>query len=212
MLFDEPPGLRRSDLCEACQQKQSAGEARSRAGFISHWQGLYEAPPPLVDPIQKDTAETLLRKLIEQNDPRYAPAGYILAVMLERKRVLKVKEQIVTDGKRVFIYEQPGTGDVFTIADPESASGPTRSRPARRGGAAGTWFESATTSGSSFRRRKRRCTRNCAAQSADVMKLRTSNIQTSTPINREQASNVERPGVRKLRHSAFEVRGSRFPE
>jgi hypothetical protein len=38
--------------------------------------------------------------------------------MLERKRVLKVKEQIVNDGKRVFIYEQPGTGDVFTIADP----------------------------------------------------------------------------------------------
>jgi hypothetical protein len=32
--------------------------------------------------------------------------------------VLKVKEQVVSDGKRVFIYEQPGTGDVFTIADP----------------------------------------------------------------------------------------------
>jgi hypothetical protein len=72
----------------------------------------------VTDPIQKETAETLLRKLIEQNDPRYAPAGYILAVMLERKRVLKVKEQVVRDGKRVFIYEQPATGDVFTIADP----------------------------------------------------------------------------------------------
>ena len=39
--------------------------------------------------------------------------------MLERKRILKVKEQIVRDGKRVFIYEQPATGDVFTIADPD---------------------------------------------------------------------------------------------
>ena len=29
-----------------------------------------------------------------------------------------MKEQIVRDGKRVFIYEQPRTGDVFTIADP----------------------------------------------------------------------------------------------
>jgi len=118
-LFDAPPGLRRSDLCEPCRQKQTAGGAPASAGFISHWQGIYEAPVPPVDPIQKDTAETLLRKLIEQNDPRYAPAGYILAVMLERKRVLKVKEQIVTDGKRVFVYEQPGTGDVFTIADPD---------------------------------------------------------------------------------------------
>jgi hypothetical protein len=118
LLFDEPPELRRSDICEACWQKQNAGETRSRAGFISHWQGIYEAPPPITDPIHKDTAETLLRKLIEQNDPRYAAAGYILAVMLERKRLLKVKEQVVSDGKRRFIYEQPGTGDVFTIADP----------------------------------------------------------------------------------------------
>ena len=118
LLFDVPPDLRRSDICEACWQKQNAGDTRNRAGFISHWQGIYEAPAH-VDLIHRDTAETLLRKLIEQNDPRYAPAGYILAVMLERKRVLKVKEQVVRDGKRVFIYEQPTTGDVFTIADPD---------------------------------------------------------------------------------------------
>jgi len=118
LLFDAPPELRRSDICEPCRQK-NAGDPHNLAGFISHWQGIYEAPPPTTEAIQKDTAETLLRKLIEQNDPRYAAAGYILAVMLERKRVLKVKEQIVTDGKRVFVYEQPGTGDVFTIADPD---------------------------------------------------------------------------------------------
>jgi hypothetical protein len=118
LLFDEPPDLRRTDVCDPCWQKQNTGDMSARAGFISHWQGIYEAPPPVVDAIQKETAETLLRKLIEQNDPRYIPAGYILAVMLERKRILKVKEQVVRDGKRVFIYEQPKTGDVFTITDP----------------------------------------------------------------------------------------------
>ena len=60
----------------------------------------------------------MLRKLIELNDPHYIPAGYILAVMLERKRLLKVKEQMVKDGKRVFIYEHPGSGDILTIVDP----------------------------------------------------------------------------------------------
>jgi len=119
LLFDEPPELRRMDICEACWQNQFSQGARDRKGFVSHWQTLYEAPAPVVDAIHKDTAETLLRKLIEQNDPRYAPAGYILAVMLERKRILKVKEQLVRDGKRVFVYEQPKTGDVFTIADPD---------------------------------------------------------------------------------------------
>jgi hypothetical protein len=119
LLFDERSEfLRRSDVCEACWQSQFSDGARERKGFISHWQSIYEAPAPVVDAIEKDTAEILLRKLIEQNDPRYAPAGYILAIMLERKRVLKVKEEVVRDGKRLFIYEQPKTGDVFAIADP----------------------------------------------------------------------------------------------
>jgi hypothetical protein len=119
LLFDEhAENLRRMDVCDACWQSQFSDGARERKGFISHWQGIFEVPPPVVDAIQKETAETLLRKLIEQNDPRYAAAAFILAVMLERKRILKVKEQIVRDGRRVFIYEQPRTGDVFTIADP----------------------------------------------------------------------------------------------
>ena len=118
LLFDEKSDFRRSDVCVACWQQQYGDGARDRKGFISCWQGVYEAPQPPSDPILKETAETLLRKLIEQNDPRHIPAGYILAVMLERKRILKVKEQIVRDGGRVFIYEQPTTGDVFTITDP----------------------------------------------------------------------------------------------
>ena len=119
LLFDEhAENLRRMDVCEACWQGQFSDGARQRKGFISHWQSVYAAPAPPVDPIQRETAETLLRKLIEQNDPRHAPAMFILAVMLERKRVFKVKEQIVREGRRVFIYEQPRTGDLFTIADP----------------------------------------------------------------------------------------------
>jgi hypothetical protein len=30
-----------------------------------------------------------------------------------------VKEQFQRDGQRIFVYEQPKTGDIFTIADPE---------------------------------------------------------------------------------------------
>lgn len=118
LLFDEKANLRRSDICQACWQKQYSEGARERKGFISYWQGVYIAPPPRVDAIQKESAESLLRKLVELNNPRYIPAGYILAVMLERKRLLKVKEQLIRDGQRFFIYEHPATGDVFTIIDP----------------------------------------------------------------------------------------------
>ena len=117
LLVDEKLGFRRSDICATCWPAKFA-DAQSLPGLISHWQGVYEAPPPVTEAIQKETAETLLRKLIEQNDPAHAPAGYILAVMLERKRIFKVKEQLVRDGQRIFIYEHPKTGDVFTIADP----------------------------------------------------------------------------------------------
>ena len=109
-----PHGRLRGVLAKPVQRRRARTQ-RVHFPLAGHLRGAARAA---ADAIQKDTAETLLRKLIEQNDPRYAPAGYILAVMLERKRVLKVKEQIVRDGKRVFIYEQPKTGDMFTIADP----------------------------------------------------------------------------------------------
>ncbi|HAV63530.1 MAG TPA: hypothetical protein DCY13_14330 [Verrucomicrobiales bacterium] len=120
VLSDERSDYIRLDVCEKCWAEQYAEGARDRKGFISCWQGVYEAPPAAPpDPIQRDTAESLLRKLIELNDPQYAAASYILAVMLERKRQLRVKEQFKRDGRRVFVYEQPKTFDLFTIPDPD---------------------------------------------------------------------------------------------
>ena len=119
ILFDEKRDFLRTDVCEKCWREQFS-ESRDRKGFISCWHGEYEAPPATApDAIQKENAETLLRKLVVLNDPSHAAASYILAVMLERKRILKVKEQIKSGGKRIFIYEQPKTGDVFTIPDPD---------------------------------------------------------------------------------------------
>src|SRR5207244_1000793 len=63
LLFDEKSDFHRSDVCAACWQQQFAEGVRDRKGFISCWQGLYEAPAPPTDPILKETAETLLRKL-----------------------------------------------------------------------------------------------------------------------------------------------------
>jgi len=98
----------RAHACEACAQPFADKQPYHTL--------LLELAPELR---RSDICETVLRQLVEQNDPRYAPAAYILAVMLERKRLLKVKEQLTRDGKRIFIYEQPKTGDIFAIADPE---------------------------------------------------------------------------------------------
>ncbi len=120
VLVDLKHEIQRRDVCEACWKNEHGEGASDRKGFISHWQGVYEAPPAAPpDAIQKENAESLLRKMIEKNDPRYMAASYILAVMLERKRILKVKEQFRREGQRVFVYEQPKTGDIFTIPDPD---------------------------------------------------------------------------------------------
>jgi len=119
LFEDEAGGCQRRDVCEGCWTGSVQEALRSQPGFVSHWQGVYEAPPPPdADPIQKENAESLLRKLIELDEPKYIPAGYILAVMLERKRILKVKEELRREGRRLFVYEHGKTGDVFTVADP----------------------------------------------------------------------------------------------
>jgi hypothetical protein len=119
VLVEEKQQYQRLDLCPGCWESQHSEGASERKGFISQWQGVYHAPPAApVDAIQKESAESLLRKLIELHDPKHGPVCYILAVMLERKRILKVKEQIHNESGRVFVYEQTGSGDIFTIADP----------------------------------------------------------------------------------------------
>ena len=119
LLFDEKGELRRLDVCDSCWNSQFSEGGTDKKNVISRWQGLYEPPPSAPpDAIEKGNAEILLRKLIELNDPKHGAVCYILAVMLERKRLLKIKEQLKREGARIFIYEQPKTGDIFTITDP----------------------------------------------------------------------------------------------
>ncbi len=119
LLYDQKQVYHRQDICESCWKAHLAKPAASAHPFLSHWQGVYSAPPAVApDAIQKDTAESLLRKLVEKSQPEHAGACFILAVMLERKRILRVKAQTRSEGQRILIYEHPKTGEVFTIPDP----------------------------------------------------------------------------------------------
>ena len=119
LLFEQKSGFERLDVCGTCWDEQHRHGAADRKGFVSHWQGLFcVPPPPPPEPIQRDSAETLLRRLTERNDPVWQPAAFILAVMLERKKVLRIREQLRHNGRRTFVYEHPRSGEIFTIADP----------------------------------------------------------------------------------------------
>lgn len=109
------PILVRSDRCRAC------AKAAPTEGAISVWQSPYHAPePPPPDPAPKQTVESLLRRLMEGDDAaERQPAIYILAVMLERKRVL-IERDVRTqpDGTVMRLYEHRRTGEVFLVNDP----------------------------------------------------------------------------------------------
>jgi hypothetical protein len=107
-------GYNRRDLCAACYPNAS------REAVLSYWQGEYKMPaPPVPDPIQKETAETLLRKLVESSDPGHAATRYILAVMLERKKILKHRDTVTNeDAQELLVYEHASTGESFTVPDP----------------------------------------------------------------------------------------------
>jgi len=120
LLFATKHELQRKDLCQPCWTQHQAQKPESSENYLSHWQGRFQSPPPPApEAIQRDTAETLLRKLTSEDFPQYKGAQYILAVMLERKRILKVQDQFKQDGQRIFVYEHPKSGDVFTIAEPD---------------------------------------------------------------------------------------------
>ena len=114
-IYVTPEGFQRADYSDAGWTEQA------RQGAVSHWKGVYRAPPlKPEDPLKKGTVETLLRQYMAREDFSKLDVVYILAVMLERKRILVEKDvQKRDDGGRLRIYEHKRTGEVFTIPDPE---------------------------------------------------------------------------------------------
>jgi len=105
---------RREDFCGACR----AADAPEAVGF---WKTVFHLPPPPAEePIKKENAESLLRRLLAREDESDADVIFILAVMLERKKILRERDVRTDPGQRKLrIYEQRKTHETFAILDPE---------------------------------------------------------------------------------------------
>jgi hypothetical protein len=104
----------RTDLCEEAWKARNENIAP-----LSAWQTEFvPPPPPEPEPLKKDDAESLLRRLMGENAPGTRNARYILALMLERKKVLRQIERQKQDGINVLVYEHVPSSDVWLIEDP----------------------------------------------------------------------------------------------
>jgi hypothetical protein len=112
LLFRESDGYRREDLSEEAWSNRN-----QNIQPFSFWKTRYEPLPPATEPLPKEDAEQLFRRLIASERPP-AAACYVLAAMLERKRILKQIKTENAENGRVLIYEHGASGDVFIVTDP----------------------------------------------------------------------------------------------
>ena len=88
---------------------------------FSQWDGVYFAPVRAErnEPLKKEDAGELLRQLITLDDPTMMNVVYVLAVMLERSKILVERDQkMLEDGTIRRVYEDRKQGDTFVILDP----------------------------------------------------------------------------------------------
>ncbi|MEP4932305.1 hypothetical protein [Haloferula sp.] len=118
-LFPDPEssGYLRKDF------KIDAWEARSdeEEAPFSFWRSAYQPPEDhsKVDPMEKEDPESLLRRLIDEDEEHTENVRYILAVMLERKKLLRETDSQRTPTGILRIYEHRKEGDVFIVRDPD---------------------------------------------------------------------------------------------
>jgi len=117
-LFPDPEssGYLRRDYCI------EAWEARGEEEEVpfSFWRSIYQLPESetRVDPIKQLSPEELLERLIEEDQEHTENTRYILAVMLERKKLLRETDSQQMPNGIMRVYEHRKTGEVFLVRDP----------------------------------------------------------------------------------------------
>jgi len=112
----ESSGYVRKDFCENAWNER---EEESEKPF-SHWRTKFQ-PTPVNDtppPVTKQSAEDMLRTLVEEDQEHTENTRYILAVMLERQKLLRETDSQPTSGGTLRIYEHRKTGEVYIVKDP----------------------------------------------------------------------------------------------
>ena len=127
LLKLEGESLNRADHCMKCWEDNVVTTLGALKQYAT-WTGRFKIvlPVPKEEPVKKDHAQTLFSKLLASRDPQKKKLLFDLAVMLERKKVLK--QQKVERGasatqeesdKRMLVYLHAETGESILIEDPQ---------------------------------------------------------------------------------------------
>lgn len=87
---------------------------------FSFWKTTFSAPATAAeDPVEKLSPEEILHRLVEEDEEHTENTRYILAVMLERRKLLRETDSQRTPHGILRVYEHRKTGEVYLIRDPD---------------------------------------------------------------------------------------------
>jgi len=117
-IFPDPDssGYLRKDFCENSWNGRGEDEEQP----FSSWRTKFQPAAVHEDTraVTKQSAEELLRSLVEEDQEHTENTRYILAVMLERQKLLRETDTQPTTGGILRIYEHRKTGEVYIVKDP----------------------------------------------------------------------------------------------
>jgi len=113
--------MSRNDLCLKCAETLRSSW-NARPDLYSCWQGKYsfETVEVKAQPLPYERFEAALRRYIVSQEARDQKFTYVLALLLERKKILIHRESIIKDEekKNFLVYEHSQTGESFVVEDP----------------------------------------------------------------------------------------------
>ena len=118
-LFPDPESsgyLRRDYGVDGWKSYQETGAAP-----FSSWRTTYTVAPNNEAALaaEKLSAEEILQRLVEEDEDHTENARFILAVMLERQKLLRETDSQRTPTGILRVYEHRKTGEVFIVKDPD---------------------------------------------------------------------------------------------
>lgn len=118
-LFPDPEssGYLRRDFCvDGWASHQESGDKP-----FSFWRTTYSPPGGAEheNAAEKLSAEEILRRLVDEDEDHTENTRYILAVMLERQKLLRETDNQRTGNGILRIYEHRKTGEVYIVKDPD---------------------------------------------------------------------------------------------
>jgi hypothetical protein len=109
----EATGFARRDFCSACFD-----DASRRGDPFSWWTAVVPAPQEKKAVFDVGVAKEFLLRLLKEDAPERASLRYLLALLLMRKKAVKVGDQFVKDGVETLVLSVPPDETAFEVACP----------------------------------------------------------------------------------------------